>query len=124
VLYALLMIVLGVTGYAVGVFQLFGTTKASGTALIPAFFGVVFLGLGLASVAKPSLNKHLMHAAAALGLLAIVAPVGRLVPLAIKGTLEASFGTFSLVLMMLFSAGFVGLCVKSFIDTRKARTSS
>ncbi len=121
VIYAVLLIVLGVAGYMVGVFQLFGTPYASKTALIPSAFGGVFLLLGVLAMLMPGARKHLMHAAVTLGLLAAIIPLGRLIPQASKGLLTFSFGSVSLVLMCLLSAGFVALCVKSFIDVRKAR---
>jgi membrane associated rhomboid family serine protease len=124
VIYGVLLIVLGIAGYLVGVFQLFGTAYASKTALIPSAFGVVFAVLGLLAIQMPNARKHLMHAAVTLGLLAAIVPLGRIIPQASKGLLTVSFGSVSLVLMCLMSAAFVALCVKSFIDVRKARKAT
>jgi len=121
IIYAVLLIVLGVAGYLVGVFQLFGTPYASKTALIPSAFGVVFLLLGVFAMLMPGARKHLMHVAVTLALVAAIVPFNRLIPQASQGLLTFDFGLVALVLMCLMSAAFVALCVKSFIDVRKAR---
>lgn len=123
VIYSVLMILLGV-----GSFFMAEAGHRSPTALIPSFAGVVFLGLGLATMAAPHLRKHLMHAAAALGLLCVVAGGGRAI-----GTLAKAGFDFSAVnglavgaqlIMAALSAGFVGLCVMSFIAARKAQKAA
>lgn len=108
-IYGLLMIALGVGMY-------FGTGTPSVTALIPAFFGGVFLLLGLLAL-KDQLRKHAMHAAAALALVAFVASVGVLLA---RGTAKP-LAAAEQAIMALLSAGFVGLCVRSFIQARRAR---
>ena len=55
------MIVLGISGY-------FGTGQASPTALIPSFFGVAMLILGLLAL-RDRLRKHAIYSIAALSLL-------------------------------------------------------
>ena len=64
--FAAVLVVLGLVAY-------FGLQEAgdrSMTALIPAFFGVVFGILGLLAM-RPGLRKHAMHGAAVLTLLAM-----------------------------------------------------
>ena len=64
--FAAVLVVLGLVAY-------FGLQEAgdrSATALIPAFFGLVFGGLGLLAM-RPGLRKHAMHGAAVLTLLAM-----------------------------------------------------
>ena len=61
-------IVVGVALVALGLVGFYGTGATHYTALIPAGFGAVFFLLGLVAL-KASLRKHVMHAAAILGLL-------------------------------------------------------
>ncbi len=108
--YSALMIALGVGVY-------FATGTPSVTALIPAFFGAAFLLLGLLAL-KSAMRKHAMHAAAALALIAFVVPAGRLV---LKGIGDKPLAAAEQGIMALLSAGFLALCVRSFIAARKAR---
>ena len=88
------------------------------SALSPAFLGLPIALAGLVAALKPSLLKHAMHVAAVLGLLGIV---GGFVPVALR---NFNFDTAAVkvgVGMTLLSVVFVGLCVKSFIDAKKAR---
>jgi hypothetical protein len=82
--------------------------------LIPAFVGLPILLLGILAC-KESARKHAMHAAAALGLLGLLAAVGRI---AMAGLSFTPVGA-SLVIMVLLTGGFVLLCVKSFVDARR-----
>ena len=90
------------------------------TALIPAAAGVLLALPGLIAVAKPVLRKHMMHAAAGIGLLGAVLAGGRLAMVLAKGG-GSTLGTLSLAAMALICAVFVVLCVKSFIDARRNR---
>lgn len=67
-----LLLVLGIAG-----FVLTGQTHI--TALIPAFFGLAYLLLGLIAFRKPSLRKHVMHVAALLSLLGIVGNISAII---------------------------------------------
>jgi hypothetical protein len=62
-----------------------------------------------------------MHVAALVGVLGIVAPLGRLVPKLMKGETPPALTLTCLLLMAALSAAFVFLCVRSFIAARKAR---
>jgi len=68
--YAGVLILLGLIGY-------FGFGRVSITALIPAFFGVVVLIVGLVG-RKESMRKHAMHAASVLGFMGFVSTAGGL----------------------------------------------
>jgi len=111
-----LLILLGLFGYFMG-------DGASVTALIPAF-----LGLPLALVAalglKASLQKHAMHVASVLALLGLLAPLGRIIPAAIKGEFVFNLAGISMILMSLLSGVFFLLCFKFFLDARKARRAA
>ena len=92
------------------------------TALIPAGLGVVFVILGLLA-RKDHLRKHVMHAAAALGLLGFLGAVIGFV----MGSRAATVKPLALgcqAAMALICAAFVGLCVNSFIQARRARANS
>jgi len=60
--------IFGVTLIFLGIIPYFATGMESVTALIPAFFGIIFLILGIAA-RKESIYKHVMHGAAGLALL-------------------------------------------------------
>jgi len=110
---ALLLIALGVVGYLAG-------GRASVTALIPAFAGIPILIASLLA-RKESLLKHGMHAAAVFGLLGFIAPLGRLIPVAAKGEFEFNMASASMIGMAAICGVFVVLCVRSFIEVRRAR---
>ena len=116
IVYATALILLGVIGY-------FVTDMISVTALIPTFFGLPVMVVGILAK-NPSQKKHFMHLAAALGLLGFA------------GTVKGIFGMFTLLgggevarpgavisqtIMAALSLIFVLLCVKSFIAARKNR---
>jgi O-antigen/teichoic acid export membrane protein len=112
IVFGVLLTLLGLGGY---VFS--GT--GSVTALIPAFFGLPLLLLGFLARSE-SMRKHAMHAAAALALIGwagavfslMRTPTGPRSPVAV----------FSQGAMVLLTAVFVVLCVRSFIAARRART--
>lgn len=99
------------------------TGMESVTALIPCVPGILIGICGLIGQ-KESRLKHAMHGAAIFGLLGFLAPLGRLVPLLIKGEFTLTPATGSMIMMLVICGIFVGLCVKSFIDVRKARQAA
>jgi hypothetical protein len=90
------------------------------TALIPAFFGIPLLVLGLLARQDKYL-KHAMHAAAALGLIGFL---GGFI-MALSGFISSDNGvrpaTIEQGLLALVCAVFVALCVRSFIVARRNR---
>jgi peptidoglycan/LPS O-acetylase OafA/YrhL len=104
-----------------GVGMYLATGTYSWTALIPAFVGLPLLLLGLIARAKESLRKHAMHAAAAIGLLGFIAPVGRMASKGIAETAPAAVA--SQAIMAGLCLAFVVLCVRSFIEARRQRVS-
>jgi len=108
----LLLILIGAAGYVTGVMN----EKASVTALIPAFFGMVLLALGLISNTKESLRKHLMHVAIVVALLGFLATAGRLV---MAGNFTTSPAVLSQAAMAVICLVFVILAVRSFTAARK-----
>ena len=112
-----LLILIGLIGYINGVM----THHASITALIPAFFGLVLVVLGVVARMREHLRKHLMHAAAALTLLGFILTAGRL--LSKLGDLTFSAAVASQVAMALVCLLYVILSIKSFADARRNRQS-
>lgn len=112
----LILIALGLAGY-------FGTGTTSVTALIPAFFGAPILLLGCLSL-KDSLRMHAMHLAVLLGLLGFLGGAVRAGMTLASGEIKIPVAFGMTVAMAVVCAVFVGLCVRSFIQARKARKQS
>lgn len=114
---AILLVVVGVVGYANQ-----DPDKASPTALIPAFLGGALAICGLLAF-KDGARKHALHAAAALALLGGLGALYPIVKRLVKGT-DVSFSEPAVIaaaLTTLICMVFVGLCVNSFIQAKKAR---
>jgi hypothetical protein len=108
----------GVALIAIGVIGWLAGGMSSITGLIPALFGVALAGLGW--WAGRGNEKTAMHIAAVVGLIGLLAPLGRIFPaLGSGGELGLAFWTN--VLMFVACGAFFALCVKSFVDARKAR---
>ena len=112
IVFGLLLTLLGLGGYVLS-----GTSSV--TALIPAFFGLPLLLLGFVARSE-SIRKHAMHAAAALALLGWAGAVFSLMRTPTGPRSPAA--VFSQGAMVLLTAIFVALCVRSFIAARRART--
>lgn len=112
ILFGLLLCGLGVGLYAMA-------ENISPTALIPAFFGIALIGLGIAAF-KEKARKHAMHAAALLGLLGTAIPAYRVGKTFVEGG-DWTPATTGQVAMSVLCAAFLVLCVKSFIDARRRR---
>jgi len=97
----------------------FYTERRSMTALIPAAFGVLFIVLGVLA-RNERLRMHAMHGAALLALIGIVVPAIRVAPILVAGGSlgDAAIGN---IIFIVLCAGFLVLCVKSFIDARRRR---
>jgi len=90
------------------------------TIWIPSFFGVPIMVAGILGL-KPERLKHAMHGAAMFGLLGFLASAGRLAMVAAKGEFAWKLATISQAIMALLCGIFTALCVKSFMDVRRAR---
>lgn len=118
-----LLVAVGVTGY-VQQDPNPETGAKSPTALIPAFVGGVLVLCGLLAF-RDSLRKHVMHLAAVVGLLGLV---GGFMPLIRQYRSTGSLdplkpSALSGEAMILICGVFVGLCIKSFVDARRARAA-
>jgi len=110
---------LGAALIVVGVIVTIASDSGSATSLIPAFIGVVFVVLGVLARAKPDLNHHLMHASAALALIAVLGSLGSAIGRGAEGwALVAQIATIVLC------AGYLVLAVQSFREARLARNAT
>lgn len=118
--YGLFLIVLGVASYIL-------TGGVSATALIPAYFGLLVVPMGLLAILKPQAKRHFMHVAAALSLLGVL------------GTVKGFINSFTLMnggevlrpqavvvqaVMCVVSAVYLVFCVRSFINARVLKKST
>ena len=97
----------------------FTTDPRAYTALIPAYFGFALLILGVVARSEAA-RKHAMHLAAMVGLVGCVIPAYRVIGAVIAGT-EMGKAHYSQIAMAVLCGVFLALCVKSFIDVRRAR---
>lgn len=111
----IVLILIGIVGYVNAVMH----DRASVTALIPAFIGLVLALLGAVSAAKEGLRKHLMHVAVVIALLGFIATAVRAVPR--LGEIASSRAILSQVLTALVCLVFVVLAIRSFAAARRAR---
>ncbi len=111
----------GIVLTALALLGYLGGGMQSWTALIPAIAGVPIL-LGSLLAKDPARLKLGMHIAATFGLLGFLAPLGRIIPTAIKGDFELKLSTGCMITMSLVSAIFVVQCIKSFKAARQARS--
>jgi hypothetical protein len=94
------------------------------TALIPTAFGAVLIVIGqVAQSESAKVRMHAMHAAALVGLIGLAIPAYRAIA-ALAGGAELNLAIGGQLAMAGLCAVFVALCVKSFIDVRRARKAS
>jgi hypothetical protein len=110
--FGIVLIVLGLASY-------FLTGRTSVTALIPAFFGAVFVILALVARSDAA-RKHAMHAAVALGLIGLIASLVRAIPAIAAGNVGRPAVLAQLAMAILLGI-YVALGVKSFKEARRAR---
>jgi hypothetical protein len=116
IIYAAILILLGVGAYVL-------SGGASVTALIPSFFGAIFLVLGLLAL-KESLLKHAMHGASVLALLAMGGTVGgffKVFTLITGGDVARPQAVVVQAIMFVLTTAFLALCIRSFIEARRRR---
>jgi hypothetical protein len=89
------------------------------TALIPAFFGLALIVLGVIAL-NAKLRMHAMHGAALVGLVGFAMPAYMVIAGLARGQ-EFGLAKAEQAVMAVICAIFLGLCVKSFIDVRRAR---
>lgn len=107
-------VLLGITGI-VGFYQ---TGAKHMTALIPAFIGIPLFVCGIIA-AKEAMRMMAMHIAILIGLVGFIGAVTTL----FKADQEMA-AIVSKSITSALCATFVGLCVRSFIQARKAREAA
>ena len=109
---------------ALGLAAFFLTGAIHKTALIPCYFGIVLLVLGLLGQ-KENLRKHMMHAALLVVLLALLGTARSLLklPSAFDGTAERPFAIYAQAATAILSIAFLALGIRSFIQARRSRSS-
>ena len=115
--FGLALIALGIIGYV-------ATGAVSITALIPAFFGLLLVLLGWLA-RNEGYRKHVMHVAAVIGVvgfLGTVRALAGLLTLLSGGEVQRPAAVISQAIMALLMALFVGLCIRSFVAARRARS--
>ena len=113
IIFGILLIIIGVAGYAYGL----ATGGGSFTALIPAAFGAVLALLGFAAQRNEGPRKHLMHAAVVVALLGFLATPGRLVMKMSDIALNAAY--LSQIATAVVCLVFVILAIRSFTAARR-----
>lgn len=119
-------IAFGAALIALGLWGYFGTGTTSLTALIPAVFGLVLAACGASARNEKNL-KMAMHIAAMVGLLGFLGTVPGLLKLpALLGgeAVARPQAVISQSIMAGLMLVFVVLCVKSFVDVRRARKAA
>ncbi|MBJ45910.1 MAG: hypothetical protein ACPHKY_06440 [Acidimicrobiales bacterium] len=109
-------IIVGIVLAVLGVVVTIVSDSSSATSLIPAFIGVVFMGLGVGGNLKPDLNHHFMHGAAALSLIAILGSLGSLI-----GRGSTGWALFSQLMTTIICLLFLVTAIQSFKAARIAR---
>jgi len=120
-----LSINIGIVLIILGIVSYIATSAVSVTALIPAFFGLAFGGLGILAKRNESMRKHAMHAALLLAILGLGGSFGGLTTLISSlfsgetpDRLSAVIGQSIMAALCIL---FLILGIKSFVDARKER---
>jgi len=113
---------LGLALVALGAVGYLASGMVSPTALIPAAFGAVLVGLG--ALARSETHRQtMMHFAMVVGLLGIVGSIGGLwqLPRLIVGTAERPAAVAVQAVMALLLMAYLVAGVRSFIEARRTR---
>ena len=95
------------------------------TSLIPALFGLPIAAMGLLTIRMPEKTKLFMHIAGTLGLIVCLGGLDFLRGFGSEGgPFSNPWAGLSKLVMAVTGAGYVYLCVKSFIFARKMRESA
>ncbi|MCG8372992.1 MAG: hypothetical protein MI700_05645 [Balneolales bacterium] len=114
----ILLVILGGASY-------FGTGMESITALIPAFFGLLFIGFGVLA-RQEALRKHVMHAAVGFALLGVIGAargIPGLMEILQGNEVERPVAIYAQVAMLLMCLVYIVKAVQSFRAARLAKDS-
>ena len=111
----LVLVALGLIGYL-------ASGMASATALIPAAFGAVLVGLGAGAKADGH-AQTMMHFAMVVALLGLIGSIGGLfqLPALVAGTAERPAAVVARAVMAVLLIGYLVLGVRSFVAARRAK---
>ena len=99
--------------------------SGSATSLIPALFGLPIAAMGFLTIRMPEKTKLFMHIAVTLGLIVCLGGLDFLRGIGSEGgPFSNQWAGLSKLVMAVTGAGYVYLCVKSFIFARKMRESA
>jgi O-antigen/teichoic acid export membrane protein len=113
IIYAIALILLGLISYL-------ASGMVSITALIPTFFGIVMLLVGVVALSEIT-RRHAMHVASLLGLVGFIATVSGIFAVIsmLSGEAIARPGAaVSKAIMAIFSLIYFALCLWSFVSAR------
>ncbi len=113
-IFGALLSVLGVV-----LFALADPEKTRITSLIPTFFGVALILMGILAQ-NEKMRMHAMHVAALLALIGLVVPLVMVIR-ALVGGAELGLASTGQLIMAALCGVFLILCVRSFIAARRAR---
>jgi len=119
----IISIVFGILLNVVGITSFVLTGSQHPTALIPAGMGVILLVCGILGIkAGEKGRKHIMHVAVLVAVAGMIATYNGMLHLPdfFKGTAEKPVKILSLSATFLLCAVYFVLCIKSFIDVRRA----
>ena len=111
IIFGVLLIVIGVVGFA---------PHRAPTALIPAYVGAILVICG-AIATNPAYRMHAMHVAVVVALLTFIMVGWRLIGALLGKTVPAPLALFSQIATAVVTALFVVLSVRSFAAARRAR---
>ncbi len=92
--------------------------------LLPIIFGLIALGLGVASMIKKDLKMHLMHGAVLIATLGVLIPVVQLVLRVLEmwqKERDQALTLMAVLLTVVFSGAYVYAAVQSFRAARRNR---
>ena len=98
-----------------------GTGMTSITSMIPAFFGIPLIAMGIMATRQPERSHFWMHIAVVFGLLTFLGG-----GMGVKGLLSSdlSASTWAQLLMLVIGGVYTFACIRSFTHARKAREAA
>lgn len=116
--------ILGIILILIGIIGYIASGAVSITAMIPAFFGIVFIILGRLAQ-KETWRKHVMHIALLVALIGLFGSFTGILDVFswMGGNQEVNeLAAIARAVMALLLIGYIALGVKSFVDARRAES--
>lgn len=117
----LFTILFGVGLMVIGIIAYIVSEPSSIDSLLPSLLGLIALALGVGSVFRKELRKHLMHAAVIIAVMGVLVPVIRMLAYLAEMEYNEQVRMARVLLTMLASAAYVYAAVQSFRAVRKNR---